>query len=188
MLSRSWAVQHHYISMLWWDHHRLLAEQPVWEHVLKPELPWGPCKGLLGLPLFYHCLCRVGALWLWYYLLELELLRNQRSCSFSCPCWHQNLLWVLLHQRDFVLGNFNLGFCLVGSVEYVFACVCVCVCEREREREMENFFLVWFWFHMWGFKFCRGLIKACTVFKLWRHFIVGLGDCLVWIFFKLDKS
>ena len=31
--------------------------------------------------------------------------------------------------REILLGNFNLGFCLVGSVEYV--CACVCVWERE---------------------------------------------------------
>ena len=74
----------------------LFQDRPVWEHILKTSLPWGPCKGLLGLPIFYHCLRSLPALWLWYYLHEQEVLRNQGSRSFSCPYWHQ-LQFGILH-------------------------------------------------------------------------------------------
>ena len=60
-----------------------------------------------------------------------------------------------------VMRNFNLGFGLVGFVE----------CVRVWERENKDFFLVWFWFHMLGFKFCRVLIIIlCLKFEDLFHF------------------
>ena len=54
---------------------------------------------------------------------------TKTSCEYYC----------LLHQRDFVLGNFNLGF-----LSRWFGWICVCMCVRMREGETEDFFLVRF--------------------------------------------